>query len=84
MKKAEKPDSGTKVIRPVKETSQSNGTPKKKPGPKSSTVEKVKIDVSGKGEPLIRKIKKEKEDEQRSVTKVIKPIKDRSVTPQKV
>ena len=40
--------------------------------------------MSGKREPLIRKIKKEKEDEQKSVTKVIKPITKRSVTPQKV
>ena len=36
--KAEKPESVTKVIKPVKETS---GTPKKKPGPKSSKVEKA-------------------------------------------
>ena len=47
-------------------------------------VKKAKIDISGEGEQLIRKIKKEKEDDQKSVRKVIKPIKKRSVTPQKV
>ena len=56
--KADKPNSGTQVIKPVKETSQSSGTPKKKPGPKSSKVKKAKSDMSGKREPLICKIKK--------------------------
>ena len=60
MEKADKPDSGTQVIKPVKETSQSSGTPKKKPGPKSSKVKKTKSDMSGKREPLIHKIKKRK------------------------
>ena len=55
--KAEKPDSGTKVIKPVKETSRSSGTPKKKLGPKSIMVKKAKIDMSGEGEPLIHKIR---------------------------
>ena len=82
--KADKPNSGTQVMKPIKETSQSSGTPKKKPGPKSSKVKKAKSDMSGKRESLIHKIKKEQEDEPQSVTKVIKPITKTSVTPQKV
>ena len=44
--KTDKPNSGTQVIKPVKETRQSSGTPKKKPGPKSSKVKKTKSDTS--------------------------------------
>ena len=84
MEKADKPNSGTQVIKPVKEKSQSSGTPKKKPGPKSSKVKKAKRDMSGQREPLMCKIKKKQEDELQSVTKVIKPITKTSVTPQKV
>ena len=43
MERAEKPDSVTKVIKPVKETSLRSGTPKQKPGPKCSKVKRQRL-----------------------------------------
>ena len=88
MDKAEKPDSVTEVINPVKESSGSSGTPKQKPAIKSVKPGKGKIEVSGKRggnskQSLIHKINREKVDKPKSVTKVIKSVEDSSGTPKK-
>ena len=85
--KADKPDSGTQIIKPITKRSV---TPQKVQ--KASEDEKGKIEVSDEGggasvdseEAAIHKINTDKVDEPQSVTKVIKPITKRSVTPQKV